>query len=56
MTDEERAALKKKMQERAGQKKTNIQVNPQVQPVNNQPVYNAAFKRMIVWGVVMVAI
>lgn len=56
MTDEERAALKKKMQERAGQKKTNIQVNPQVQPVNNQPVYNAAFKRMVVWGVVMVAI
>lgn len=56
MTDEERAALKKKMQERAGQKKTNIQVNPQVQPVNDQPVYNAAFKRMVVWGVVMVAI
>ena len=37
MTDEERAALKKKMQERARQKKTNenIQVNPQGQPVNN---------------------
>lgn len=57
MTDEERAALKKKMQERARQKKTNenIQVNPQVQPVNNQPVYNAAFKRMVVWGLVLVA-
>lgn len=57
MTDEERAALKKKLQERAGQKKTNenIQVNPQVQPVNNQPVYNAAFKRMVVWGLVLVA-
>lgn len=57
MTDEERAALKKKMQERAGQKKKNenIQVNPQVQPVNNQPVYNAAFKRMVVWGLVLVA-
>ena len=57
MTDEERAAFKKKMQEKAGQKKTNenIQVNPQVQPVNNKPVYNPAFKRMIVWGVVLVA-
>ena len=45
------------MQEKAGQKKTNenIQVNPQVQPVNNKPVYNPAFKRMIVWGVVLVA-
>lgn len=57
MTDEERAALKKKMQERARQKEKNenIQVNQQVQPVNNQPVYNAAFKRMVVWGLVLVA-
>lgn len=57
MTDEERAALKKKMQERAGQKKTNenIQVNPQVQPVNNQPVYNAGFKKIVVWCVVIAA-
>ena len=58
MTDEERAALKKKMQERARQKKTNenIQVNPQVQPVNNPPVHNAGFKKILVWGVVLVVI
>lgn len=57
MTDEERAALKKKMQERAEQKKANenIQVNSQVKPVNNQPVYNARFKKIVVWGVVIVA-
>lgn len=49
--------MKKKVQERAEQKKTNenIQVNPQLQPVNNQPVYNAAFKKIVVWGVVIVA-
>lgn len=58
MTDEERAALKKKMQERARQKEKNenIQVNPQVQPVNNPPVHNAGFKKFLVWGVVLVAI
>lgn len=58
MTDEERAALKKKMQEKARQKEKNenIQVNPQVQPVNNPPVHNAGFKKFLVWGVVLVAI
>lgn len=58
MTDEERAALKKKMQERARQKEKNenIQVNPQVQPVNNPPVHNAGFKKFLVWGVVLIAI
>lgn len=58
MTDEERVALKKKMQERARQKEKNenIQVNPQVQPVNNPPVHNAGFKKFLVWGVVLVAI
>ena len=58
MTDEERAALKKKMQERARQKEKNenIQVNPQIQPVNNPPVHNAGFKKFLVWGGVLVAI
>lgn len=57
MTDEERAAFKKKMQEKAELKKVNenIQMNSQVRPVNNQPTYNAAFKRMVVWGLVLVA-